>query len=529
VSDDAAAEPVKPAGWAGPSLADLSVRWGASYRWLVTLAAMIGTIATILSATIVNVALPQVMGAFGIGQDHAQLISTAFLAAVTATMLLNGWLVDSFGYRLTYAAAIAMFVAGSIVSGFAPAEGVLIIGRVLQGAAAGMVQPLGMQIIFQVFPAERRGSAMGLYAVGVVLAPALGPTLGGVLVDGFGWRAVFFMGVPVALLGLALGLVFMPGPAPDGLRRRFDWPGFALLATALLALLTGLASGQRHGWGSGRVVAELGLAAAAAVGFVAWELRTGAPMLDPRLFAVRNFACSSAVGLVYGMALFGSTYLAPLFVQTVQGYTATQAGLLLMPAGLAMVVVFPIAGRIADRLPAPTPIGVGLVLFGISAWLMVGLGTDTPFWTFAIWILIGRIGFGLAMPSMNAGALRALPPHWVGQGSGAINFARQFGGALGVNLLSIFLERQTQAHAQALTATQDGRGATQELLRQVERTLMQDGIADGVRQALAQDYLGQLILAQASMLAFRDAFLALAATCLVALVPVAIMRRRAAR
>ncbi|MBW6398869.1 DHA2 family efflux MFS transporter permease subunit [Roseomonas sp. HJA6] len=501
-------------------------RWGASYRFLVTFAVMIGTIATILSATIVNVALPQVMGAFGIGQDHAQLIATAFLAAVTSTMLLNGWLVDSFGCRLTYAAAIILFVLGSIISGAAPNEGVLILGRVLQGAAAGMIQPLGMQIIFQVFPAERRGAAMGLYAVGVVLAPALGPAVGGVIVDGAGWRAVFFLGVPFALAGLALGLVFLPGPSHGGQRRRFDGPGFLLLVLALLALLTGLSSGQREGWESNRVMVELGLALCAAVGFVLWELRTETPMLNPRLFTVRAFACSAAVGLVYGAALFGSTYLVPLFAQTVQGYTATRAGLLLMPAGLAMVLVFPIGGRLADRFPPWMPIGAGLLLFGTSSLLMHGIGTDTPYWTLAIWMLIGRIGFGFAMPSMNAGALRALPPKWVGQGSGAVNFARQFGGAMGVNLLSIILERRTQFHVQALNDTQTGGPATRALLDQVERLLAQDGVAEPLRQAAAENFLSQMLLSQASMLAFRDSFLAVALICAAALVPVAIMRRR---
>jgi predicted MFS family arabinose efflux permease len=251
-------------------------------------------------------------------------------------------------------------------------------------------------------------------------------------------------------------------------------------------------------------------------------------MLNPRLFAVRGFACSAAVGVVYGAALFGSTYLVPLFVQTIQGYTATRAGLLLMPAGLAMVLVFPIAGRIADRAPPWGPIGVGLLLFGASALLMVGIGTDTPFWTFALWILVGRVGFGLAMPSMNAGALRTLPPRWVGQGSGAVNFARQFGGAIGVNLLSIQLERQTALHAQALTATQQGGGAMREMLAEVERILAQGGIADGARQVAAQDYLAQMLLSQASMLAFRDTFLTVAVMCALALLPVAIMRRRPA-
>ncbi|WP_369412748.1 DHA2 family efflux MFS transporter permease subunit [Neoroseomonas alba] len=523
---DAAAAPAWPGRLAGPPIEEMRERWGASYRFLVTFAVMIGTIATILSATIVNVALPQVMGAFGIGQDHAQLIATAFLAAVTSTMLLNGWLVDSFGCRLTYAAAIILFVLGSIISGAAPNEGVLILGRVLQGAAAGMIQPLGMQIIFQVFPAERRGAAMGLYAVGVVLAPALGPAVGGVIVDGAGWRAVFFLGVPFALAGLALGLVFLPGPSHGGQRRRFDGPGFLLLVLALLALLTGLSSGQREGWESNRVMVELGLALCAAVGFVLWELRTETPMLNPRLFTVRAFACSAAVGLVYGAALFGSTYLVPLFAQTVQGYTATRAGLLLMPAGLAMVLVFPIGGRLADRFPPWMPIGAGLLLFGTSSLLMHGIGTDTPYWTLAIWMLIGRIGFGFAMPSMNAGALRALPPKWVGQGSGAVNFARQFGGAMGVNLLSIILERRTQFHVQALNDTQTGGPATRALLDQVERLLAQDGVAEPLRQAAAENFLSQMLLSQASMLAFRDSFLAVALICAAALVPVAIMRRR---
>jgi len=231
-------------------MAVLAARFGDSYRWMVTIPAMIGTIATILSSTIANVALPEIMGAYGMGQDHAQLVATAFLASVTGTMLLNGWLVDRFGFRLTYSAAMLIFIFGSLLSGFAPEEGTLILGRVLQGAAAGMVQPLGMQIILMVYPPEKRGSAMGLYAVGVVLAPALGPAFGGLMVDGFGWRSVFFLAIPFAMIGLILGLIVMPGPAREGTKRRFDAPGFILLIIALFALLTGLSSGQREGWQS---------------------------------------------------------------------------------------------------------------------------------------------------------------------------------------------------------------------------------------------------------------------------------------
>ena len=238
------------------TLEALGQRFGPSYHWLVTITAIIGTVASILSSTIVNVALPDIMGAFGIGQDHAQLLSTGFLAAVTGTMLLNAWLVESFGFRATYAAAVGLFLFGSVVAGFAPNEGMLILGRILQGASAGMLQPLMTQIVFQVFPPEKRGSAMGIAAIGVVLAPALGPTVGGLLVDNYGWRSVFFLAMPVALLGLAMGWIFMPSAtAPQ--RRRFDLPGFALLIAGLLALFMGLSSGQRDGWAANRVVFEL--------------------------------------------------------------------------------------------------------------------------------------------------------------------------------------------------------------------------------------------------------------------------------
>ncbi len=515
-----------PAPPARRTLETLAAQYGPSYRWLVTLSAMIGTIATILSSTIVNVALPDIMGAFGIGQDQAQLLSTGFLAAVTGTMLLNAWAVDSFGCRAVYAAAVGLFLIGSFVSGFAPNEGLLIGGRILQGASAGMLQPLGTQIIFQVFPPEKRGSAMGLAAIGIVLAPALGPTIGGLMVDNYGWRSVFFMAVPVALVGLGLGMVFMPDRASEGPRKPFDTLGFCLLITALVALFTGLSSGQREGWGSNQVVFELGLALAAAIGFILWELWSPAPLMNPRIFANRGFSGAFAVALVYGACIFGTTYLVPLFVQTIQGYTATRAGLVLMPAGLLMVIVFPIAGRLADRVQPWQPISAGLLLLALSCWLLGGIGTDTPFWTLALWIMVGRIGLGLTMPSMNAGALRALPPRLLGQGAGSINFGRQFGGALGVNLMSILLEQHTELHTQALVATQDGSGgATREYLRMMQGILAQGGMAETETLAGAYQHLGQALLAQGSMLAFRDSFLAVAVACLVAVLPALTLRR----
>ncbi|MDB5375024.1 MAG: Drug resistance transporter, EmrB/QacA subfamily, partial [Belnapia sp.] len=362
--------------------------------------------------------------------------------------------------------------------------------------------------------------------VGIVLAPALGPTIGGLMVDNYGWRSVFFLAVPFSILGLAMGLVTMPDRAGEGPRRRFDGIGFGLLILALAALLTGLSSGQKEGWGARRVDVELGIAVLAALGFLLWEWRCSAPLLNPRIFLHRGFAGAFAVAVVYGACIFGTTYLLPLFVQTVQGYTATRAGLVLMPAGLILMVIFPIAGRLADRVPVWQPIAAGLLLFATSCWLLRGVHTDTPFWTLALWILVGRVGLGLAMPSMNAGALRALPPRFLGQGAGGINFARQFGGAIGVNLLSILLEQHTELHAQMLTATQDGGGAgTLDYLRLIQAMLAEEGVPATELLAGAYEYLGRLVQAQAAMLAFRDSFLAVALACLVAVLPTLAMRR----
>lgn len=529
----------------GP-LQEMFARWGPKYRWYVTVTAMMGTISTVLSSTIVNVALPDMMGAFGMGQDKAQLISTGFLAAMTGTMLLNAWLLDSFGQRATFSVTLLLFIAASVMGGLAPAEPVLVLARVLQGAAAGILQPLAMVVIFQVFPPAQRGSAMGIYGIGVVLAPALGPTIGGLMVDSLSWRYVFFLVVPFCAAGVVLAALFMPGRMASGPRRPFDWIGFGLMLAFLFTLLTALSNGQRYGWLSHFVLTDLTLAALAGAGFLWWEVRTEAPMLKLTLFRIPSFAGASLVAVVFGAGIYGSTYLVPLFVQTIQGYTPTRSGLVLMPAGLLLALVFPIAGRLTDRLPAYAMIAAGLAIFACSAWLMAGLDTNTPFWTLAMWIMLGRVGLALIMPSLNAGALRALPTALLGQGSGAVNFVRQLGGALGTNLLAVAVERRTQLYANTFAASQDtSNPATVDLLRQVlgytlaEGGLAEGGVApgfgpesigmaEGPRLAYALDYLGRVLAAQAGMMGYRDGFLLTALGFLLAIPPAFLMRRRAA-
>ncbi|MEW5790929.1 MAG: DHA2 family efflux MFS transporter permease subunit [Pseudomonadota bacterium] len=501
-------------------------RYGPRYKWLVTATVMMGTISTVLSTTIVNVAMPDIMGAYGMGQDKVQWLATGFLAATTATMLLNAWLVHSFGQRCTYIGAMSLFLAASVLSGNSPNENLLIFYRVLQGAAAGILQPLAMYTLFRVFPPEERGSAMGIYGIGVVLAPALGPALGGVLVDNFSWHYVFYVAVPTSIAGILLANLFMPGREGAGPRAALDWPGFLLLSLFLAALLTGLSNGQREGWTSNYVLSLLGLAGTAGTAFIVRELRASQPMVDLRILANGRFAAAASVAFILGVGLFGSTYLVPLFVQTIQHLTPTQSGLLLMPAGLALGVVFPIAGRLSDRLAPHWPIIAGLFCFGLSSYWMGSVDVNTPFWTLAGWILAGRIGLGLIMPSLNAGALRALDPALLGQGSGVINFIRQLGGAFGVNLLSVFLDRRSFFYSDALTATQTAaNSATAEFARAVGGLLVQAGTPQDLQLPGALYYLGRTIYLQASTMAFRDSFLLVALVFFAAMLPAWLMGR----
>lgn len=512
------------------SIEDLFARYGPGYRWLATCAAMISAVAVVLSSTIVNVAIPDVMGAFGISQVEAQWLSTGFLAAMTATMLLTDWADKAFGLRSSMNVALAVFIVGSLLGGLAPDENVLTVARVIQGAAAGIVQPLGMLLLFRVFPPNQRGTAMGIYGIGVVLAPALGPWIGGLLIDNLNWRYVFYLGVPFAVVGILLSGLFLPQRADTGPRPAFDWTGMVLLCLFLGVVLNAFTNGQRLGWTSDSILLQFAIACAAAAGFIFWEIRIEKPLLDLRVFANLPFASAALVAFILGAGLFGSTYLLPLFVQTIQGLTATQAGLLLMPSGFVLVVVFPLAGRLADRVPTGLLIGGGMAIFAWSAYLSCSIEINSTFWTVAWWGVLSRIGLGLVFPALTAGSLKVLPRELIGQGSGVINFIRQLGGAFGVNLLAVLLERRTAFHADVLAATQTSdNSSTITLLKEVAHLTGTVGIPDFQQLPAALWYLGQVVTLQANTLAFRDGFFVVMVIFLLALVPTWILHRAHSR
>ncbi len=516
--------PVRPLGI--QTAAVLAERYGPSYRWLVAITGMVGVVSMVLAMTTVNVAVPDVMGAFGIGQDKAQWMSSAYMATMTAGMLINAWLTGVLGERRTFVGSLFFFSLGAVLGGMAANEDILIVARLLQGFSAGIAQPLVMATIFTVFPPERRGSAMGIFGLGVVFAPAIGPTLGGLMIEYFSWQYVFYISLPFCVLAGVMGMFFMPTRSFPSVIPPFDWLGFALLCTGLFGLMTGIADGQREGWASDIIVLRLVIGTTASVAFIFWELYTPRALLDIRIFANLEFSASALIAFIFGAGMMGSTYVMPVFVQTTIGFTPLMAGLMMMPAGLMLAFIFPLAGRLSDAMPASTMIIGGLLLFaGGFAWMTVA-DVDTTFWTLVGMIMVSRLGLGFINPALNASSLKALPADKVRQGAGIANFMRQLGGAFGINLIVAFFEVRTRFHADALTATQDwGNRTTDRLLVQVEQLLQRAGLPFQHQKAGALEYLSTMLQDQAQMLAFSDTFIVIGVVALLALAPAAMLSR----
>jgi EmrB/QacA subfamily drug resistance transporter len=441
------------------SIAALQARFGPRYRWLLLIAVMVGTMASIMSSTIVNVAIPDMSQHFSLGQGRAQWVTSGFMVAMTVAMLTTPWLLARYGYRRTYAGSMLLLMAGGIVGGLGNNYALVLAARVAEGLAAGVVQPIAAIIIMRAFGTHEQGRASGLFGMGVVLAPALGPSVGGVLIDLFGWRSIFFMVVPLCLLSLWMAYRYVPNSAPGGVAanskgKMIDWRGLLLAAVGTLCLLNGMVALQGQGSNPSQAALLLGAALASLALFIAWQRRMSAtgrePLMHLALFGNRQFAMGSVVAFIYGTALFGSTYLLPVYMQLGLNLSASHAGTVLLPAGLVLAITIAGVGRLADKQPTWLLVMVGLGLLAASFALMVTVRLTSALWLLALWATLGRIGLGFILPSLNLGSLRPLPKQLMSQGASAISFVRMLGGAIGVSLCGIVLEWRLAAHGDSL-------------------------------------------------------------------------------
>jgi EmrB/QacA subfamily drug resistance transporter len=446
------------------SLSALKARYGSRHRWYLLYTLMLGSMAAVMSSTIMNVAIPDMSHYFTIGQSRVQWVTSGFMVSMTVSMLTTPWLLARYGYQRVYGACMWLLVGGGIVGGLANDFTLVMLARVAEGLAAGVVQPIPAIIILRAFDSNEQGRASGLFGMGVVLAPAIGPSIGGVLVDVFGWRSIFFMVVPLALLALWLSRRFVPTTAPGGGAANvdsqgLDWTGLALVSASTLMLLNGLV--QLRGDNDFVALLLLALAAVAMAVFVTWQrrllktrhARSRGPLMNLRVFGHRSFAMGAWVAFIYGTALFGSTYLLPVYMQMGLGLSPSYIGAALLPSGILLAVTIAVVGRLSDRYRPALLVSLGLAMLALSFALMPTVNPTSGLALLWAWVMLGRFGLGFILPSLNLGSMRGMPKELIPQASSVIGFVRMLGGAAGVSMCAIVLEWRLSVAGVTLAGT----------------------------------------------------------------------------
>jgi EmrB/QacA subfamily drug resistance transporter len=407
---------------------------------------VLGALMIQLDATMVNVALDTFRREFHASVSTIQWVSTAYLLALSMTIPLTGWSVQRFGAKRMWMTCLALFLAGSILCGLAWSAPSLILFRVLQGVGGGMMLPLAQTILAQAAGPRRLGRVMGLVGLSALLGPVLGPVLGGVLVTDASWRWIFYVNVPVCAVAMLAAWRELPDARAEG-RSKLDTRGLVLLSPGLAAIVYGLSeAGNRGSFGDLRALVPMLAGAALAVAFAVHALRVRRPLIDVRLFSVRTFATSSTVLFLFGMAMFGTMLLLPLYLQQVRGEDALHAGLLLAPQGVGMGIALAVAGRLSDRM-APRPIvliGLALTALGTFGYTQVGAHTSLLFVVAAL--VVSGAGLGAALVPTMASAIRDLDHDDIPAGSSATRIFMQVGGSFGAAILAVVLQRSIAGH-----------------------------------------------------------------------------------
>ncbi len=488
---------------------------GPRYKWAVMTIVIIGTFMAILDSSIVNVALPHIMTAFGSSLDEAKWIVSGYMLAYAVLIPLAGYARDVVGGKITYMTALAVFTLASALCSFAWSNESLVFFRVLQAIGGGAIMPTGLMLITEAFEPHERGSAIGLWGVGITIAPALGPTLGGILVDTLGWRSIFYLNIPIGIFGVLLAQrLLISSPFQ---KRSFDFAGYIALSVFIIGALWGISEGHSLGWNSLPVMASLGLSALAFALFLAIETRIGHPIIWLRIFRIRNFTIAALISVLRALALFGTVFLLPVFMQNVMGYTATQTGMGLMPGAVAIGLFMPIAGRISDRYGPRGSSVFGVAVTAISLYMFSLLEADTPY-MFMFWALVIRgVGLAFIMGPVTSAAMNAVAPTLIGMSSGVLNLFQQVGGAAGIALLELYVQVRAVAVGRTLSTGLDA----ERLLTQLEAM----GIVSGEGRIPPNVEVTDLAR-QAAATAFGDVFLLSAIVMALGLIPALLMDNR---
>lgn len=500
-------------------LADTSPRTFAdrpAYKWWVTWTIMIGSFLFALDTTIVNIAIPKIMTSISADLNQIQWVLIIYMIGMAVVMPAAGWLSDLCGHKWLYIGSLVLFTLSSALCGMAWSPHSLIAFRFLQGLGAGAIAPTAMAVIFRVFPPQQRGLGMGIYSLGWTFGPILGPTLGGYLTDSISWRAIFYINLPLGIIGVILAVIVMAANLSDRRRRRFDILGLLTMATGVVALLVALSQGHREGWSSQYIVWLFIISGLSLGLFVLIELLVHDPLVNLRLYRNPTYSMATVVGIFLGFALFGSNLLLPLFLQDFHTYTALQAALLMLPGVVLTGASSPLVGKWSDQYNPRLFLVLGFLLAAVSTFWFAGMGLYTEKGTL-IWALIVRAGLGMVFPPLLNLGLRTLSHEDISAASGLLNITRQIAGMGGIAMAGILLERWHYVHhlkgAEHLASTTLGAEQVQGALV----WLFQSGGDVGeLLQAKVQTVLSRYLTLESLGVAFQDCFVVFAVVYVVA-------------
>jgi EmrB/QacA subfamily drug resistance transporter len=415
-------------------------------KWWTLAAVSFGLFMIMLDNTVVNVALPSIQRDLETDLSQLQWIVTGYALSFAALMLIGGKLADAYGRRLLFVAGILVFTLASLWCGLATSGDMLIVARVVQGVGAALMNPATLSIIAATFPPRERGTAIGIWAGVSALALAIGPLVGGLLTQHLSWHWIFFVNVPVGVLGIAASYLLIR-ESKDETHESLDLPGLATSAVGLFALTYGLIEANHYGWGSVRIVGSFVVAAAALAAFTAMERRRRAPMLDLTLFRSGTYVGANVAMLLVALAMFGVFFFVSLYMQNVLGYSAVQTGAAFLPMTVVIILCAPVAGKLSDRHGSRWLMATGMVLLGVQLLYLSQLGRDATFWNLLPAFFVGGLGMGLTMTPTAAAATRAVPVDKSGVGAAVLNAMRQVGGSLGIALMGAIVAQAAAGRA----------------------------------------------------------------------------------
>ena len=500
--------------------------------WLIAVVVAMAAFMEVLDTSIANVALPHMAGNLGASNDESTWVLTSYLVSNAIVLPISGWLAGLVGRKRFFMLCIILFTVSSLLCGAAPSLSVLILFRVMQGAGGGGLQPMAQAILADTFPPQKRGMAFALYGITAVMAPTIGPTLGGWITDNYSWRWIFYINLPVGILALFLVLRLVEDP--PYLRRsrsagvRLDYIGIALLTLGIAALQVMLDRGQQDDWfGSRSIVAMAVVAAVCLVALVVWEWFQKAPIINVRLFKSFNFAVANVMMFVLGVLLFSSLVMMPLFLQTLMGYTAETAGMVLSASGVVLLVEMPVVGQLTTRVPAKYIIGFGWLALACGMYYSTRrLDLLISFRAAASLRVTQAAGLGFLFVPITLAGYIGIPPEKSNSVAGMINFMRNIGSSVGTSMVTTLLARRTQFHQSVLSYHTTGFDpAFRDQVAGLAQQLTHSGATPPDARAAAVGRLYQSIQIQAQTLAYLDTFMVLAVGAAIMFLLAFIVRR----